>query len=131
MAYEPTEWKKGDKITAEKMNKLENGVANINPRVLVLEYEALPESQDQYTLGRVINITAQEIIDAYENGYFIILPLIYNSVLYYYMPETLDVNSEIMLLTFLPLYGYAPFLAINIGYNPGSGDENIYVTFPD
>lgn len=29
MAYEPTEWKKGDKITAEKLNKLENGVAAI------------------------------------------------------------------------------------------------------
>ena len=30
MSYEPTEWKKGDKITAEKMNKLESGVANIS-----------------------------------------------------------------------------------------------------
>lgn len=29
MAYEPTEWKKGDKIIAEKLNKLENGVAAI------------------------------------------------------------------------------------------------------
>lgn len=28
MAYEPTTWNKGDVITAEKMNKLEQGVAN-------------------------------------------------------------------------------------------------------
>ena len=28
MAYEPTEWKTGDVITAEKMNKLEQGVQN-------------------------------------------------------------------------------------------------------
>lgn len=28
MAYEPTVWKTGDKITEEKMNKLEQGVKN-------------------------------------------------------------------------------------------------------
>lgn len=28
MAYEPTVWQTGDVVTAEKMNKLENGVAN-------------------------------------------------------------------------------------------------------
>lgn len=28
MAYEPTVWKAGDVITAEKMNKLENGCKN-------------------------------------------------------------------------------------------------------
>lgn len=28
MSYDPTEWKTGDTITAEKMNKLEQGVAN-------------------------------------------------------------------------------------------------------
>lgn len=28
MAYTPTEWKNGDVITAEKLNKLEEGVAN-------------------------------------------------------------------------------------------------------
>ena len=121
MSYTPTEWKNGDVITA----------ANTIPRVLILEYEAFTESQDQYTLGRVVNITAQEIIDAYENGYFIILPLIYNSVLYYYIPEFLDTNSETMNLRFIPLYEYASFLSIDIGYNPGSGDDNIYVTFPD
>ena len=129
MAYEPTEWKKGDKITAEKMNKIENGIVNTIPRVLILEYEAFTESQDQYTLGRVVNITAQEIIDAYENGYFIIFPLMYESVLYYYIPEYLDNNSG-MNLQFMPLYR-SPYLSINISYDPGSGDDNIYVTFPD
>lgn len=28
MAYEPTEWTCGDVITAEKLNKIENGIAN-------------------------------------------------------------------------------------------------------
>lgn len=30
MAYEPTEWKSGDVITSTKLNKLENGVAEIS-----------------------------------------------------------------------------------------------------
>lgn len=29
MAYEPTNWKKGDVVTAAKLNKLENGVSNV------------------------------------------------------------------------------------------------------
>ena len=29
MAYTPTEWKTGDIVTAEKLNKLENGLANV------------------------------------------------------------------------------------------------------
>lgn len=28
MAYEPTEWECGDVVTAEKLNKIENGIAN-------------------------------------------------------------------------------------------------------
>jgi hypothetical protein len=28
MSYTPTTWQTGDTITAEKLNKLENGVAN-------------------------------------------------------------------------------------------------------
>lgn len=28
MAYNPTEWKCGDTITAEKLNKMEDGIAN-------------------------------------------------------------------------------------------------------
>lgn len=33
MAYSPTEWQTGDIISAEKLNKLENGVANTLPTV--------------------------------------------------------------------------------------------------
>ena len=42
MAYEPTEWKKGDVITAEKMNKIENGITNAS------EIRIIRFSQDEY-----------------------------------------------------------------------------------
>jgi ribonuclease BN (tRNA processing enzyme) len=35
MAYTPTTWANGDTITAEKLNKLEQGVANVS--ILVVE----------------------------------------------------------------------------------------------
>lgn len=30
MAYNPTVWQTGDIVTAEKLNKLENGLANVD-----------------------------------------------------------------------------------------------------
>ena len=39
MAYIPTEWETGDVITAEKLNKLENGVAAIPGVMVVLAEE--------------------------------------------------------------------------------------------
>lgn len=38
MAYIPTEWQTGDIITAEKLNKLENGVAGIGNGVVLAEW---------------------------------------------------------------------------------------------
>ena len=39
MSYTPTVWKTGDVISATKMNKLENGVADIDTRVAMIENE--------------------------------------------------------------------------------------------
>ncbi len=36
MAYIPTEWETGDVITAEKLNKAENGIAAANADVLIV-----------------------------------------------------------------------------------------------
>lgn len=37
MAYEPTVWVTGDVITAEKLNKAENGIAGATPLVCTIE----------------------------------------------------------------------------------------------
>lgn len=72
MSYNPTEWKNGDLITADKLNKLENGVAessvdsggsrmfmvNIN-----IEYD---EGQGNFLC--TADATPSEIFEAQENG---------------------------------------------------------------
>lgn len=40
MAYIPTEWATGDVITAEKLNKAENGIAAAGPVMIPAEYDA-------------------------------------------------------------------------------------------
>lgn len=133
MAYEPTEWKKGDVITAEKMNKIENGIvgnAGSNPRILVLEYEELAQPRS-YTLGKLVNITVQEIIDAYTNGYFIVFPLMYEYILHYYLPYDFSYNENTMSMYLRPTYN-SPFLELILSYDPNYyEDNNVYVTFPD
>lgn len=57
MSYTPTEWKKGDVVTSEKLNKLEGGVAAGG--VLVVE-----ATLDAGTQDLVLNKTAGEIFAA-------------------------------------------------------------------
>ncbi len=57
MTYIPTDWKIGDTITAEKLNKLENAIANIKSSGLLVTIT-----------NNVMDKTAREIIEAVENG---------------------------------------------------------------
>lgn len=62
MAYTPTEWKDGDIITAEKLNKIENGITNTGGTKLVnLHIYENGESHPDYGLGYLENITFEEI----------------------------------------------------------------------
>lgn len=58
MSYTPTVWKKGDKITSEKLNKLENGVAGSGGGVLVVHANE----------SGALDKTWQEMADAVEAG---------------------------------------------------------------
>lgn len=74
MAYEKTEWKNGDTITAEKLNHMEDGIAEGGGRMVVT---ASPESSESTTF--VLDKTWQEINDAFINGTSIIVELILDS----------------------------------------------------
>ena len=63
MAYTPTEWKTGDTITAEKLNKLENGILKSNGLIV----HSSRYIEDEYTIQE-LDKTAQEIMDAVLNG---------------------------------------------------------------
>lgn len=61
MSYTPTTWAAGDTVTAAKLNKLENGVANAGSSVLIVN---VTQSGDTYTCDK----TAGEMYAAAQNG---------------------------------------------------------------
>lgn len=63
MAYTPTEWQTGDIVTAEKLNKLENGVADSSGGILAVNL-ILEEDSSVPSLDK----TYAEIASAIENN---------------------------------------------------------------
>ena len=68
MAYTPTEWSCGDTITADKLNKIENALANNESGSLRIM--DVTRAADPMT-GR-LNATWQEIHDALYDGYAVV-----------------------------------------------------------
>lgn len=52
MAYTPTEWKSGDVISAERMNKIEQGIANGSSSVLIVDATQESTSSDSGDSGQ-------------------------------------------------------------------------------
>ena len=65
MSYTPTTWHGGDVLSAEAMNKIENGIANAGSGAL--EVERISDGDGGYVLDK----TWQEIYDAFPNVYII------------------------------------------------------------
>ncbi len=62
MSYTPTTWHGGDVLSAEAMNKIENGIANAGSGALEVQV-----SEDEN--GTVMDKSWQEIYDAFPNVY--------------------------------------------------------------
>ena len=60
MAYTQTQWKSGDVITSEKLNKIENGIAN-NCIVII------PSHMDEYN-NHILEIKAGDLYDICNSG---------------------------------------------------------------
>ena len=105
MAYTPTTWVTGDKITANALNKIENGIANgggydlvivydytVNPVTCVVAEGDILDCEDKLDSGETINgicvvkgcwsFTPSGANSPYENSY---LPLIFFSAPYNYI----------------------------------------------
>lgn len=99
MAYEPTEWKCGDTITAERLNKLEQGVANIGggtePLIVTYTEETEPCETELGTQGTRGVFTCShswtEIKDALVSG----RPV--------YMPKTADYGDGMVGFNLFPI----------------------------
>lgn len=103
MQYNPTLWSSGSKITAEKLNKIENGIANETvASALIL------------TPSTITNTTFNDIYEAYLNGSNII----------YYVDDNSKEEYEILsgLTIFDPTVGcYCPFFNTKYYANNAQG----------
>ena len=68
MSYTPTQWATGDTVTAEKLNKMEGGIAAAAPTDPFI-VNLTPTAQD---MSGVMDATVAEINEAYEAGYRIV-----------------------------------------------------------
>lgn len=95
MAYTPTVWTKGDKVTSEKLNKLENGVKvnseDIENNILIVE---IAEGGNPDSL--VTNKTASEIM----NAKFAIFYMLDGDTKYFY-PYNYGYDGEIYWVTIM------------------------------
>ena len=73
MSYTPTNWTSGDVITAEKLNKLEGGVAGAGggATIVTLTFSRNPSDTSKWTATG--NITFEELKPIAENGGAIVL----------------------------------------------------------
>ena len=68
MAYEPTIWKKGDVVTSEKLNNLEDGVAAANKfSVGVIDIGIVVDGETGDSTI-IIDETYEELLAAYSSG---------------------------------------------------------------
>lgn len=81
MSYTPTTWKSGDIVTSEKLNKIEQGIANATTAPLFVEGTDVGDSREE------LNKTWQEIYDALiTQGRQVIYKHIYDENLAHYYP---------------------------------------------
>ena len=99
MAYTPTVWETGDVITAEKLNKAEQGIAGASPLVATLTYNDNVGSIDK---------TGQEIINALSNNIPVYIKDVSDDEIYFYFltsVQTITVMSTDYYV-FTSLYAY-------------------------
>ena len=68
MSYTKTTWSDGDVITAQKLNKLENGVANAGSILIVHENDGTLDKTWQEICDSFINMIPVYLYEPYENG---------------------------------------------------------------
>lgn len=113
MAYTPTNWKTGDVVTAEKMNKLEQGVAQGGGGCMRVSVTRVGDG-DSGTM--TLDKTYAEMVDAIESGTFV----------YGLIPIDPDDNRTYII--FPDYYGYA---VQDNRYVFNMGGEDYYCTSED
>lgn len=91
MSYAATNWATGDVITAEKLNKIENGIENISGSIYTVTITNIDYTNSTFTYDKTWN----EIKAAYEAGKHVILRQLYVGTLYKILEiESVEFTSE-------------------------------------
>lgn len=91
MAYTPTVWATGDIITAEKLNKIENGIENVSGSIYAVTITNIDYTNSTFTYDKTWN----EIKAAYEAGKHVILRKLYVGTLYRILEiESVEFTNE-------------------------------------
>lgn len=125
MAYEKTTWQSGDVVTSEKLNNIENGIAN---RSMVIH---TTDNGVKYVMDK----TFSEVLEAFNDGTFIIV----KSTVSYEDPDDRDEKTGLVLATSYNIFegeksnctvevGEAAAAAIGVFYYTASS-ENDYPEF--
>ena len=67
MGYIPTEWETGDVITAEKLNKAENGIAGAGPYIVQID------SYDPETSDAILDASFEDVYNAVSAGRLVMM----------------------------------------------------------
>jgi len=79
MSYEPTNWKTGDIVTAQKLNKIEQGIAGSSTGGGVFYVDAELTMDDSGPIAGTPNHTFAETLEAYQAGKTVMIRFTYNS----------------------------------------------------
>lgn len=125
MSYTPTEWETGQTITAEKLNKLEQGVADAGGGgidALVVTFTATVDDVTGEISSISSNKTVSEIVSAVESGIFVVATIDANR---YGMPEIVWLYSDSGLFRQIP--GVDPEgvwqMCVEYGTDEGTGTD--------
>ena len=68
MAYEPTEWKTGDIVTSDKLNKVERGIKDGGPLIITVTKTSQQGDDGRPVYVYSVDRTKDEIVTAIDNG---------------------------------------------------------------
>lgn len=122
MAYTPTTWVTGDTVTATKMNKIENGIADSGGALVC--NTTYSNDYGCYALDK----TAQEIYDALNAGEMVVIKYVYGTPETFYSGTTSFANvvrfSNYNYTETLSIYA-VKCTVVTVGGNYGAGAPTV------
>lgn len=98
MAYNRTNWSSNDLITAEKLNNLENGVANLNTFYITATITTITPSRgaDENITRTTLSASYDDIIEAINNNKIVQMVEDLENAKVFYPLTAIGINSDYM-----------------------------------